>query len=89
MLGTRIERAAKGSGADWVDTGKTTYDLVGPVPAQYFNAQSFTSQVLGHLAKVDRPVLDLRGLGTAQIAEVDKFISGLAASDQRRLIIFR
>ena len=78
-------------GEDWVEHLARTksYDLVGPVPTEEFNAASFTEQITSHLGKVEHPVVDLRGLTASQISKVDTFISGLSTSERSRLIIFR
>jgi hypothetical protein len=78
------------SGAfDWFDSVGRSYDAVGPVPPQYFNAQSFTRQIDQHLLKtgLDRVVVDLTGLSPTQRATVEVHIARLSAEQQARILV--
>lgn len=87
QLGRRLSRENTGA-ADFVDKAGKTYDLVGPVPQQRFDLQSFTSSIGAHLNKqgVNHIVIDIRNLTAAQRAGVQKYVSGLSKEQAQKII---
>ena len=74
QLGRRLERDQTGH-ADWVDSAGRTYDAVGPVPQQYFDLNSFSKSITGHLLKqgLDRVVVDTTGMTNSQISQIKNY----------------
>lgn len=74
-----LHRATTGD-ADWIDESGRTYDAVGPVPAPFFNVDSFNASIDAHLRKqgVNFIVVDLTGLSSGQRAAVQTHIDRLA-----------
>lgn len=64
---------------DWLDPAGRTWDAVGPVPPTYFNLQSFTAQIDGHMLKqgLDFVWVDLKGLSSAQRRDVLTHINAM------------
>jgi hypothetical protein len=83
-----LERDPSGD-FDWFDTMGRSYDAVGPVPPQHFNAPAFCRQIDAHLRKdgLDRVVIDLTGLGPGQRTAVISHLNGLPAERRAHIII--
>ena len=72
---------------DWVGTDGTTYDAIGPVPQEYFNAERFNASIGRHLNKSNvMSVVDLTGVDAENIVKVQEYISGLPSESQEKLM---
>ena len=86
QLGRRLSRDPTGI-TDFL-RGNTTYDLVGAgLKSKYFNLEGVTDQIVSHLQKADRVVVDVSQLSRAQTASVQQFVNGLAREQASRVII--
>lgn len=74
---------------DWLDAAGRGYDAVGPVPAGRFALGAFTRQIERHLLKqgLDRVVVDVSELSTAERGAVLSHISGLSPAARARIIV--
>jgi hypothetical protein len=91
VLGRRLRRALKDEVGDWVDEAGRTYDAVGPVPPEHFNAQSFSDSVKAHLKKqgLDQVVVVVRELPPESRAAVDAMIMSLPPEERTKLLVLR
>ena len=82
-----------GKKGDWVDGNGLVYDGVSPAPHAQFAQQwdNWKAQLAIHLAKVDRPVVDLtgKGLTAAEMQQVIDHINALPAADRARVILLK
>lgn len=84
-LGVNVARSQH-VGADFVTPNGTTYDAMGPVPSQHFNAGSFSNSLTKHLHKdVDRISIDGTGLTRTQQKSIMDDISGRSDADKSRI----
>jgi hypothetical protein len=84
-LGTYVTRSGH-IGADFIASNGTTYDAMGPVPSEHFNAKSFSKSLSSHLKKsVDRISIDVTGLNNAQQQAIRDDVSTRSESDQDRI----
>ncbi|AUB41983.1 hypothetical protein COO91_08078 [Nostoc flagelliforme CCNUN1] len=81
-----VSRDSSGA-TDWITGGRRTIDAVGPVPSEHFNLESFTTQITKHLSKTDIVPIDLSGLTSGQINDVQNFLKGLSAPQRKQIII--
>jgi hypothetical protein len=83
-----LERDPTGR-ADWIDAAGNTYNGVGPVPREHFDAASFNGAIARHLRHdgLDFVVVDLSGLTGAQRREVMNFINLLPRHDFARVLV--
>jgi hypothetical protein len=89
LLTGRLQRDPSGAG-DWIDASGTTYDAVGPAPANFFNETLFNRQIDLHLTNkvgLDFVVVDLTGLSPTQVSAVMRHINGLSSALQKRIIV--
>ena len=76
---------------DWFDQDDVMYDAVGPAPAEFFDAESFTSSIESHLNKqgLDKVVINISNLGADQQLEVEAYLNQLAPADRLRVIVLK
>jgi RHS repeat-associated protein len=89
QIGRRLTRERTGA-ADFVDRGGRTYDLVGAgLNSRHFDYQAVTEQILSHLGKANKVVVDVSRLNRTQTASIRRFVSGLSREESSRIIILR
>jgi hypothetical protein len=86
-LNRRLTRDPSGD-ADWIDSAGRTYDAVGPVPDQHFDAAAFSASVGRHLRQqgLDYVVVDATGMNAGNITQIDRYLQSLPADQARRII---
>ena len=88
QIGRRLRRAE--SGPDFIDIQGTTYDLVGAgLKSEHFKFGEFTDQIMLHLPKADRTVLDVSGLSRTQADSVRNFVNELTREQRFKIRFLR
>lgn len=88
QIGTNLIESAH-TGEEFIVAGtKVSIDVMGqPDAFKFWNASEFFNSITKHLNKsVDFVAIDLKGATKEQIEAIKKFVSGLSADEQARII---
>jgi hypothetical protein len=86
----RFQPTSEKTKGDWIDQQGLIYDGCSSAPKAFFDNQleNWKKQVQDHIAKVDRTVVDVTGLGLTeeQTKKVTDFIESLPEADKKEVI---
>ncbi len=74
-------------GGDWVAPDGKVYDAAGPAPKEFFNIDEFSASIDRHLLKSGiTPVIDVTGMPTEQVEQVNNYITSLPPEERAKLL---
>ena len=77
-------------GGSWVAPDGKVYDAAGPARKEFFNIDEFSASIDRHLLKSGiTPVIDVTGMPTEQVEQINNYITSLPPEERAKLLKIR